>query len=377
MFPSPRLRQRRAMSAGLLVVIAMMISGSGSLAGPVRATEFEFNARPWIELGHRINQFIPVTEFVTDLAGPPSIDYGADGRLTTLLVGSDWRERLAGIGERTDTMMVVSINPNTHQISLLSIPRDVGNVPIGPNQIFQPKINGLFKALNRVGTRETALEGMREAFEYTLQIEIDYVAYMRFDGFETLVEEVGGVPTNIIKDVYDSGLYDERTSRPPGAKFLIDTTEPLPLMLGKDAPLCGATEPPIDWSRLRECRRALLYVRSRHGPGNSDWVRGHRQQDFILDAIEHVTSQAASGFAYALGARARSMPVDFYTTLPMSSDADVLALYNLVKDIDPAQAFHVVLKPNVWAHDVEGTSKQELNIDVVRQMTREQFGPVN
>ena len=118
-------------------------------------------------------------------------------------------------------------------------------------------------------------------------------------------------------------------------------------------------------------------MRSRHGPGNSDWVRGHRQQDFILDAIEHVTSQAASGYAYALGARARTMPIDFYTTLPMSTDADVLTLYNLVKDIDPAQAFHVVLKPNVWAHDVEGTSKQELNIDVVRQMTREQFGPVN
>ena len=217
------------MSAGLLVAIALMISGTGSLAGPVRATEFELNLRPWLELGRRINQFIPITEFVTDLAGPPSIDYGADGRLTTLLVGSDWRERLAGIGERTDTMIVASINPTTHQMSLLSLPRDVGNVPIGPNQVFQAKINGLFKVLKRDGTREEALEGMRQAFEYALQIEIDYVAYARFDGFEALVEEVGGVPTHILKDVYDSGIYDERTTRPPGAKFLIDATEPLPV----------------------------------------------------------------------------------------------------------------------------------------------------
>jgi LCP family protein required for cell wall assembly len=315
---------------------------------------------------------------VQTIVGPSSLSYGSDGRLTVLLVGSDYRDRLKGTGERTDTLMVMSINPKTKQVVAVSLPRDVGNVPIGPNEIWKPKVNGLFKAYKQAyGTREQALEYLRQAVAYALQIQIDYVAYIRFTGLEALVNQVGGVPVAVTQSIYDSRIVDERaTGKPHGAKFLQSAST---LMRGSNAPLCYGPGTSGDWTRVPNCTRALLYVRARHGPGNNDWVRAKRQQNFVMAAIARVLSQNTSNQSalYALGSKARSMPTDFYTTLPISTNGDLYALYSLLRGTSTDNFLQAVLKPSTYAYTVPGTHKQALRLEAVRALTKAWFAPVN
>ena len=346
----------------MALMLAAVMAGSGSLAGPVSAAALEFDTMPWIGLAAQLVG--PIT--------PSAISKGTDGRLTVLLVGSDWRPSLAGTGERTDAMMVMTIN-NSRQISIVSVPRDVGNFPIAPGTIFKPKVNGLFKYFKQTsnGDRNAALEKMRKAFAYGLRIQIDYVAYIRFTGLERLVKEVAGVPTTVAYNIYDSKINDERTSQPVGAKFMQSAST---LMRGSDAPQCYTMAKPINWDTVPNCTRALLYVRSRHGPGNNDWRRARRQQGFVFAAIRRVIARGSGTNLQSLRSEALSNTTDFYTTLP-TDWGSVLALYNMLNSATmPNQA---VFKPRKYAVNVPGTSKQQLKLDAVRALTKAWFGPLN
>ena len=363
--------RRRRMSL-ISIFLALVFAGTGTLAGPVSAASgFHFSPWPWLRAALAAEHLFPILgDAAGALAGSSSASPGTDGRYTVMVIGSDWRQRLSGTGERTDVMMVVSINPHNHQMAMLSVPRDVGNFPIASGTIFKPKVNGLFKSFKQAyGTRELALEHMRQAFAYALQIQIDAVLYLRFGGLEQLTQQVGGVYVSHSNNIYDSRIVDERTTKQKGAKFLAATNV---LMQGGNAPECYTVGNPINWTASPDCRRALLYVRSRHGPGNNDWVRARRQQDYIVSAIDRVTSSNLD----ALGSKARSLSTDFYTTIPIATHSDLVFLYSLIGQVQSSQTLHVVLKPPNYAHTVPGTSKQELDLNAVRSLTHSWFGPV-
>jgi len=87
--------RRAALAISLAVVV-----GAGSAAGPVAAHVSAFDALPLLGLAAQLAS--PIF--------PSAIIKGSGNRLTVIFVGSDWRPRLAGTGERTDTMMFMTIN---------------------------------------------------------------------------------------------------------------------------------------------------------------------------------------------------------------------------------------------------------------------------
>jgi anionic cell wall polymer biosynthesis LytR-Cps2A-Psr (LCP) family protein len=343
-----------------LAVLGLM-TGSGGFS-PVAAAATFGDPVNWLNLA-------------TDLIGPitpNTVNKGSDNRLVVLVVGSDYRASTAGTGERTDMMMLLTIN-NSKQISAASLPRDVGNVPICNGQIYKPKINGLFKYYKQTyGTRDSALEHMRQAFQCTFKIQIDYIVYLRFTAVDRLTDEVDGVYTSVPRDYLDKSINDERTTQHIGAKFLQDTSV---LMKGTSAPYCYTVlngDGTVNWGASPNCTRLLLYGRTRHGPGNNDWVRAKRQQNIFFDALKRVTGRSTSDLE-SLRQSALSNSLDFYTTMPTSA-TDAVTLYNMFKySTMPNQ---VVFKPSKWASTVPGTSKQQLKIDVVRQWMHDHFGPL-
>jgi anionic cell wall polymer biosynthesis LytR-Cps2A-Psr (LCP) family protein len=351
--------------AALAISLAFVV-GAGSAAGPVAAHVRDFDAMPWLGLAARLAS--PIF--------PSAINKGSDNRLTVMIVGSDWRPRLVGTGERTDTIMFMTINNG--QISAVSLPRDVGNVPIAPGVIFKPKVNGLFKYFKSqsglsdpIAARNWALQKMRTAFQYTFRIQIDYVVYVRFTGFERLVGNVQGVPVTVTSSIYDKSIVDERyPDKQRGAKFLAGFT----VEKGSDAPACYTVgSPTINWNLTPNCTRALAYVRTRHGPGNNDWVRGRRQQRFIFAAIQRVISRGNGANLESLRLSARSNSTDFYTSMP-TGPADALAMFAMFSGATfPNSA---VLQPSKYAFTVPGTYKQQLKIDVVRSLMKSWFGPL-
>jgi anionic cell wall polymer biosynthesis LytR-Cps2A-Psr (LCP) family protein len=352
-------------------MLALITAGSGALAGPVSAAQFHFSPVPWVRAAMDGLNLFGGQAVVNTVFGPSSLSTGTDGRITILLVGTDWRPRLTGTGERMDSIMFMTID-NSHHISAISLPRDVGNVPIGPGEVFKAKINGLYKHFKQIcGNRTCALDDVRQAFQYAFQIQIDYVAFVRFTGFDRLVTNVGGVHVTVPYNIYDSGIYDTRTMLQHGAKFLAGYT----LEQGSgDADPCYTVGSPINWTATPNCTYALLYVRSRHGPGNSDWKRAARQQDFVFRAIQRVLSRGSGSNLQSLRTSALSNSDDFYTTLP-TGPSDVVDIYNKVSGAFLTN--HAVLQPPTYASNIPGTSKQELKIDVVRALFHSWFGPLN
>jgi len=250
-------------------------------------------------------------------------------------------------------------------------------VPIAPGVIWKPKINGLFKYLKAqcalsdpIAARNCALDKMRIDFQYTFGIQIDYVVYTRFTGFERLVGNVNGVPVTVAKTIYDKSIVDERyPNNQHGAEFDAGYT----VEQGSSAPACYTVGNPVNWSLTPNCTRALEYVRTRHGPGNDDWVRARRQQTFVFNAIQRVISRGNGANLDSLRTSALSNGTDFYTTLPTDA-ASALAMFALLQGATmPNQA---VLQPSKYASTVPGTFKQQLKIDAVRALMKSWFGPL-
>ena len=171
-------------------------------------------------------------------------------RFTVLAIGEDsnpWRQQ-RGADTRTDALMVVSLSPRQKRISLISLPRDVVDIPMKNGLTFTGKVNGLaqmhgYKAL--VG-----------AFETMLDIHIDGYVKIDMDNFVDLVDAVGGV----------------RVTNPA---WLVDDHLGLSLAPGR-VRLDGAT--------------ALKYTRSRYT--SSDYARAARQQQVLVALARKYTNRA-------------------------------------------------------------------------------------
>ncbi|MCS0790787.1 LytR family transcriptional regulator [Cytobacillus firmus] len=99
---------------------------------------------------------------------------------SVLLLGVDEREGDRG---RSDTMIVMTVNPNKESVQMVSIPRDTRTEIIGKG--FEDKINHAY-AFGGVAMSMDTVENF-------LDIPIDYYIQINMEGFKDIVDAVGGV----------------------------------------------------------------------------------------------------------------------------------------------------------------------------------------
>ena len=94
-------------------------------------------------------------------------------RLTVLLLGLDSSEarRANNKGVNSDSIMLASINADQSEVTLISVPRDMANVPLPDGTTWGAKLNGVYAA--------QGVDGMRGAISELLQVPID--AYVTID----------------------------------------------------------------------------------------------------------------------------------------------------------------------------------------------------
>ena len=133
----------------------------------------------------------------------PSADAG--GPFNVLVLGLDkvTGSKTAASNTRTDTMMVVQVDPGTGGIRLLSIPRDL-LVEVAPGK--EDRIN---TAYEHGGVRNVV-----QVVENFAGIPIDHYAVVNFKGFKDVVRTIGGVKINV-----DKG-FPEKWHMPPGIQTL-------------------------------------------------------------------------------------------------------------------------------------------------------------
>ena len=110
-------------------------------------------------------------------------------RITILLMGSSLETSAShhditakNARNRTDTMMLISIDPTTHQVGVLSIPRD--------SRVDVPQV-GLTKI-----AEASFFGGLPEAVqvvERTFHIPVDYYAYLSMFQFPRFINDMGGL----------------------------------------------------------------------------------------------------------------------------------------------------------------------------------------
>ena len=106
-------------------------------------------------------------------------------------------------------MMVASLDPVGHTVSLLSLPRDLIDMPLGNGDTFGPKLNSLMSYADR-NPKQFPKGGMRtleDAVGALLDIPIHYYARLDFRGLIKMVDAVGGVDIVAPRAFEDPG-YD-------------------------------------------------------------------------------------------------------------------------------------------------------------------------
>ena len=151
-------------------------------------------------------------ETVTHVFGAKKTSAPLKGRYNILLVGSDARKDRVGV--RPDSMTVASIDTNTGRTVLVSLPRNLQNVPFSQGspmlKVYPYGYNcGSNCLLNAVHTeaqnrtdlypnsKDPGLDATIDAIQGVTNLKINYYVMVNLNGFEGLVDAVGGVRVDV------------------------------------------------------------------------------------------------------------------------------------------------------------------------------------
>lgn len=337
-------RSRFLAVAGLVIPITLVIAVVGGLAlsappptsPPLAAGALPSPAPTFPPLPPTPSPAPSATAEPSDSPPPAGVDplLGSDGRLTLLLMGTDYRP--AHPGNRTDAMMVVSIDPTTGKSAGFSVPRDVSDFPLPKSGKYGPKVNGLYQHLD--ATMGNGGKGMKQAFARAFDIEIDHYVLIGFQGVMKLVRNVGGVDVTLAEPYYDPYYWVNNRTRGwglPAGKSHLDAEE------------------------------ALIFARSRKG--DSDFQRAKRQQQLVMAAVAKVRKRGIDDLGKLLNIAKETVRTD----LPLNRAADLFALYSTV---DLAKVDRAVFGPKRFAVRNGGTD-YKLVLDLCKKWIANHFPP--
>jgi polyisoprenyl-teichoic acid--peptidoglycan teichoic acid transferase len=185
--------------------------------------------------------------------------WDGQSRFTVLAMGLDRRPGETGLSYRTDTMMLISIDPNTNQIGVLSIPRDLYVEVPGYRSLQRVNSAMVLGELEQPGYGPTLA---MQTVQYNLGIRVHEFVAVDFNAVISIIDTIGGIEVDVPYAIADYQMPD-----------LYYGIDPLVLQPGLQY-MNGYT--------------ALRYARTRHG--DSDFARAQRQQQVIFAVRDRVTN---------------------------------------------------------------------------------------
>lgn len=189
-----------------------------------------------------------------------NVNTEGDGRLNVLILGRGGEENDAP--NLTDTIIVASIDLETQEASLLSLPRDMW-VQNGAGS--SSKINSVFntayekaryKGMSEGDAEKEGVKGAIEATRTVAGVPVHKYLLLDFKAFRDVVDALGGVDINVptaINDYYTNYFFKAGQQKMDG-------------------------------------KRALQYARSRHGSARGDFDRSERQRQLLVAMRQKATS---------------------------------------------------------------------------------------
>lgn len=183
----------------------------------------------------------PTPSVYSDVPIPPPVELirQPPGQINILLLGSDEIPEEGGF--RTDSIMLVTLNPNLGTAHVTSFPRDL--------YLYIPGWT-----MQRINTALPmgGFELLAATFEYNLGVYPDHFVMLNFNGFMQGIDSLGGLDIEVSEPLYDPWGYV-----PAGLIHMDGNT-------------------------------ALWYVRSRYT--TSDFDRARRQQQVLVEVFKKLIS---------------------------------------------------------------------------------------
>jgi LCP family protein required for cell wall assembly len=273
-------KQRTLLIAGSTATVGCLISAAsvwylGSLYAGINRITIIHAEPTTVAVGSTPNDQLGAGPGVSAATSPTEVDLGPAKATNILLTGSDGRSCIdpkspyagaylangSDIGNRSDTIILMHLDPATKQLGLLSFPRDLW-VPIaGTNH--KDRINSAFRAEDP--------NQLIQTIESTFGLRVDHYLGVDFCAFKSLVDATGGISIP-----FQFPTRDLHTG--------LEVTEVGCHQMGGD--------------------ESLAYVRSRYyeyndngrwiGDNSSDYGRIARQQDFIRRLASRALSKGAT-----------------------------------------------------------------------------------
>jgi LCP family protein required for cell wall assembly len=210
----------------------------------------------------------------------------------------------SSMGERSDAIIILRVDPTTNQAAILSFPRDLWVKVAG---------TGNRSRINAAWDRQDPTRLIQTIYN-NFQVPIDHYIGVDFCAFKNIVDAIGGVSVP-----FQFAARDENTG------------------LNVSRPECHAMQGD----------EALAYVRSRHyeyfdpqkqkwvNDGTSDFGRITRQQDFIKRVLQKAIDKGSRNPAVAkklIDALRKGVTLDSNLTV-----GKLLQVSNAMRDFDPAR----------------------------------------
>ena len=243
------------------------------------------------------------------------------GRVTVARRRPDERapdRRRLGVGRatlNTDTLIVASLDPVTDTVSLLSLERDMVDVPLPGGGTYSGKINSLLSYARLhpgefPGSSGDGHDVLMAAVGTLLGLDIEQWAQVDLGGFVAVVDSLGGVDVNVAHSFCDPTYHEYGFT----AGFAI-----------------SAGRHHLDG------QQALAYARVRKAAGESDFTRQARQQEIISGVRDAVVKGGflndPIGFLEAIGQTVQ-------TNIPRSV---IVPLADVARRVDRTRTYRAVV----------------------------------
>jgi len=214
-----------------------------------------------------------------------------DDRINILFMGLDLRrDEPADQAARTDSVLILTLDPHNKVAGVLSIPRDTWvEIPDGYGGYTNDRINVAYE-MGEYTYRDYDGGGaglIKDTIEHNFGIPIDQYVLLNFNNFIELVDELGGIEVDVPEYAYDYAYSDCNACYEYEVEFL-----PGPEHMDGE--------------------RALAYARIRKS--DNDFKRIERQQVVIQS-----TAQRAADLGVLVG----SNPIDLYKKYKDSVKTDI------------------------------------------------------
>jgi polyisoprenyl-teichoic acid--peptidoglycan teichoic acid transferase len=239
------------------------------------------------------------------------LEWGSDGRMTILLIGTD-----AGYGRtgaRADSMNVASIDMQTGDAAIFGLPRNTGDTPLGKKtaaalgkKTYPEMLNSLYTAALQhpeiaPDGGDPGAEAVMETASLILGIPIDYYAVVNMMGLVDMVDALGGIDVNLKKALHIT--YAPLAEGEPKKSYTFN----------------------VGVNHL-DGLEALAYARDRSD--SDDYVRMGRQRCVIMAMLyQNGVSKLTLRFPKIANALEKSVE----TNLPLSALPDLIKLRSKVK----------------------------------------------